>query len=36
LRLAYVGVTRARRRVVWQVRKATPGGTAVVYAAEAK
>lgn len=32
LRLAYVGVTRARRRVFWYVKKASESGTAVVYA----
>ncbi|MDV3514696.1 UvrD-helicase domain-containing protein [Stenotrophomonas sp. C1657] len=31
-RLAYVGVTRARRRVFWYVKRAGDGGTAVVYA----
>jgi superfamily I DNA/RNA helicase len=30
-RLAYVGVTRARRRVFWYVKQAGDGGTAVVY-----
>ena len=30
-RLAYVGVTRARRRVFWYVKQARDGGTAVVY-----
>lgn len=31
LRLAYVGITRGRRRVVWHVRKADPDGSAVNY-----
>ena len=30
-RLAYAGVTRARRRVAWYVKQAGDGGTAVVY-----
>ncbi|MBN6111378.1 UvrD-helicase domain-containing protein [Xanthomonas bonasiae] len=34
-RLAYVGVTRARRRVFWYVKKAGEGGTAIVYASTA-
>lgn len=31
LRLAYVGITRGRRRVVWHVRKAEPDGSAVNF-----
>ena len=34
-RLAYVGVTRGRRRVFWYVKKASEGGTATVYASAA-
>lgn len=31
LRLAYVGITRGRRRVVWHVKKADPDGSAMNY-----